>query len=630
MAQLRDRDWPPAFRRAYEERAPKKQTVHQVLAKFVAFADIAGASESLARTPDRQLAARFVAHLTATMTPGSATTYRLALREALAAIYPATDWEWLRHKKQWGIPLERWPAALRERYLASDIKSKSPASVFGRLLAHAAELGTPLDEAPTKALIDTFVERLKTITPEGDISHSVSDLFYALAAVHPPRQHWRWLRRRYRDKDAAPPPRPKRAAPYALPEKDWPAGHREGLMATAGPRTAESLIARLLSPMRRREVPGTDIAEPASIAPSSRQWRPETRDSVLAAYGLYLGAIHRGGLPLRITPDGLRAFVAEMEARGCLIGTILLRCSCVYRAAQVLEPGVDWRWLRELCRQYADLLQAWSVDPELVERTPARKYGMVVNAAEVWLLGQSLIDHARRTENDLEAALCFRDGAILCLLASAPMRVGTLAKIDIGGHLRIEEDDAVAVFSWEETKEQRDETWPLPPEAAVLLREWTDEYRTRIAAPGEKALWVGLAGARLTAPAISRSIAALTQQRLQRRIPAHRIRDCVVSTIAEQAPDKTKISRYLLKHGSDGVTRIYDAHAPQTAAVCEYRATSKTLVETIERDLRAIDPHQPKRRTITELREAPRRRRRRRHEMPRGMPGPSGVDDARY
>ncbi len=609
--------WPAPFQQAFDEKVQKSRTIGQSVSKFVEFLSEKGEVESLAACPGRELVRAFVARLEDTMTSGSATTYRLALREALAAIFPQADWEWLRNKKQWALPFDAWPASLREKWVASGIASKSAQSALGRLLAHWSEFSAGLDEPPTRSIIDGFVERIRSIASGKNVDHIISDLFYALAAVYPTKARWRWLRRRY---GAVPARRHHAGRPMvlSLPKEAWPEGHLDRLMAPSALTTAEALIA-LLRP-KRADMTGDRSNATNAETGAGRCWRPSTRDNVCCAYGLYLGTAVRAGLPSSITPEGLYAFVAECEARGSLLSTILSRCMGLYMVALAIAPESDWSWLSAICRRYADLLRAWTQDPALVHRTPARKYGIVVSAAEISLLGATHIADAGNCESDLAAAILFRDGLILRLLASAPMRVGTLATTDIGGHLRVDGEEVVVTFSWEETKEKRAEIWPLEPELAALIRMWIEVYRPRLTAEGEKALWVGLAGTRLSAKTISRSIAALTEKKLHMRIPAHRIRDCVASTIAERAPDKTNISRYILKHGSDGVTRIYDSHAELVQASRRFRAATRAFIEDVRRQLVASGRCQPRVRTIGDLHEPVKRPRRRRGEMPPAAP----------
>jgi site-specific recombinase XerD len=223
-------------------------------------------------------------------------------------------------------------------------------------------------------------------------------------------------------------------------------------------------------------------------------------------------------------------------------------------------------------------------------------------------------------EDDLWAALLFRDGLMLCILASAPVRVGAFAKATIDGHLRLEDNDLAINYAWTETKQKREEERHLPLELAAAIREWIKDYRSRLVrVESEKALWLSLCGTPLTSSAISSIIADLTENapEIRIRISAHRIRDCVVSTIAERAPAQAQISCEILQHSQDGTVRIYDQHASQIEAVRQARATRETLLDDIRRTLRQEgNPEALHSRPLSYLHTRPKRRRRRRAELP--------------
>ena len=70
---------------------------------------------------------------------------------------------------------------------------------------------------------------------------------------------------------------------------------------------------------------------------------------------------------------------------------------------------------------------------------------------ELRLLGERLTKAARSEEDDLRTALMFRNGLILCILASAPMRIGAFAKTTIDGHLLLENERVVIAYSWRDS-----------------------------------------------------------------------------------------------------------------------------------------------------------------------------------
>jgi hypothetical protein len=620
--------WPSALLRAFEHLGLEGLPRH-AMSRLLRFRAELGESETLSLRPGAETVKNFVAQLEEAI-PSSAGAYRLALREALAGLFPEGDWEWMRRLQLRGVPFANWPPRLRQAWVASGLASRSIRASFGRLLAHYDIINIDREMKPTRDVIDGYVERLKASTSLQPEQHDINDLFYALGAVYPPLEQWRWVKRVYRQ-----PPKRRAEIPrsrkYSLNDDEWPPEYLERMNAAEAAKFADLDIERLFDVDSDDVIPLESLPKRTrnlwrrrrKIVPGSagKYWWPATRRNVRETFALFLGAARKAGLPLRLTPEAIRAFVNQCETRGCSLSTIQTRVMRLFMAAHVVEPNGDWSWIAEIARAMAELLRAWELDPEMVGKTSRRKVGLVVNAGELWLLGEQLMNEARaETEDDLRAALLFRDGLMLCILASAPVRVGAFAKTTIDGHLTLEDDGIVIHYAWTETKQKREEVRYLPLELAAAIRDWMKEYRSRLVRDeSEKALWLSLSGTPLTSQAISTAIADLTEHEpnIGVRITAHRIRDCVVSTIAERAPAQVHISCEILQHSHDGTVRIYDQHASQIEAVRQARASCETYLDEIRRKLRQEgDPEALRSRPLSYLHARPKRRRRRRAELP--------------
>lgn len=313
------------------------------------------------------------------------------------------------------------------------------------------------------------------------------------------------------------------------------------------------------------------------------EWRAASRSSALGAYARWLGWLMSTGVVLdaeapadRITPARIEAYIAFL-AKGRATVTRASYFGVMCMTVRTMFPKGDWRWLQAIQRGLRR------------KSSPSRgKEQRIVPANQLRQLGLDLIERAGEVldwpsealpdRDRTAAARDFRDGLIIALLASRPLRVCNLLAIEIGSHLRQSGSRVTLHFERDETKAKRPihTVWPVALEPALaryvskvrpllISARAPGKVRESPPAPGN-ALWVGQGGTVLTAGGLQKIFERRTRRRVGHVVNPHLFRDCVATTIADLDPDNIRHAAQLLGHRSLGVTeRSYIAANMQFA-----------------------------------------------------------------
>ncbi len=296
------------------------------------------------------------------------------------------------------------------------------------------------------------------------------------------------------------------------------------------------------------------IAWTAAVAKGDRfrrgpaaHWSPSTRcdvEKALCRWLGYLAAFERDALAehpvARLTGDRLVGYVGHLAETVQSVGR------CIYlahllMACRVMFPGEPLRILK-------------SVAAQLKSQSPARPKPWVVTPHLI-ALGEKLIEeagHKGRTFSNVR----YRDGLMLMLWPSRPLRLRAFAQIQIGKHLRKIGEEWRLIFEGPEMKSGRPYQVTLPRQVIPFLEKYIAEVRPTF--PGAKqhdALWIGARGGGPLAPkSISNLIGNRTKAEFGDRISPHRFRHCAASTVAVFAPSEIRTAVGLLDHSSPRVT----------------------------------------------------------------------------
>jgi integrase/recombinase XerC len=148
-----------------------------------------------------------------------------------------------------------------------------------------------------------------------------------------------------------------------------------------------------------------------------------------------------------------------------------------------------------------------------------------------------------------DAPLARQDQAMFELLYSSGLRVGELVALDV-------DDDPAQGEVTVTGKGSKTRTVPVGGKARSALEQWL-KARNQIALPGEKALFVGARGKRITPSGVWRRLGAWAKRRgLAEHVHPHMLRHSFASHVLQSSQDLRAVQE-LLGHASISTTQVY-------------------------------------------------------------------------
>jgi integrase/recombinase XerD len=172
----------------------------------------------------------------------------------------------------------------------------------------------------------------------------------------------------------------------------------------------------------------------------------------------------------RFTIERVRAFakhLAETNTPISVAGTV----AAVYHAARVMMPQLDWTWLKTV---KARLYRAAPASPPI---------GPVITSVQLRELGEQLMDESKPSPNtpiSKKDAAQYRDGLMIVLLASIPIRRKNVAALEIGRHLVREGDSWSIIIPREEMKTRTPVEYTVPEFLHPYLATYLDIIRPQM------------------------------------------------------------------------------------------------------------------------------------------------------
>ena len=196
------------------------------------------------------------------------------------------------------------------------------------------------------------------------------------------------------------------------------------------------------------------------------------------------------------------------------------------------------------------------------------KRSRIVPSRDLWTLGRDLMETCSGCGTRAGMLGQYRDGLMIALLASRPIRRRNLAGIEIGRHLQRHGDRYWLFFDAHETKGRRSLEFPLPRELTEPVDRYIENIRPELMEQHgrwktdvENRLWAGEGGSAMTAKRITARICRRTEERFGRSIPPHLFRDAAATSIAEQDPEHVHMIRAILGHASLAISESHYNHA---------------------------------------------------------------------
>ena len=277
-----------------------------------------------------------------------------------------------------------------------------------------------------------------------------------------------------------------------------------------------------------------------------------TRGKRIRGYGQWLAFLQRHGWlteqvnpRARVTPAALRCYVEELQASyaSLSVWNFVDDLDAMLRAMLLDE---DW----SLVRRVAAKLKGRSHRSRPVEvglPHPRDLYRSGLRAMQEVEAGPGL---------PIAAAIAYRDGLAVALLAACPLRRRTFTNLILGRHLVACGDGFTLHLEPRDLKNSTSLKFPLPLELGPWLRRYLEVYRPRLApSPEVRLLWVNKRGTPLVK--LADRIEQFTAARFTRRVPMHHFRHAAATAMATDDPHHVHLVAALLGHSRAGVSERY-------------------------------------------------------------------------
>lgn len=324
-----------------------------------------------------------------------------------------------------------------------------------------------------------------------------------------------------------------------LPIAEWPREYRELWKA-------------------RIETTELFAAEPAP------DWARATIGSFKGAFARFLGCVNRGhpaliGCPLVAvcSPALVENFVADLRrtCRETSVSSYLLR---VFIVVSRLDPAHDYSWLLKTSRKIG------ACAPRL--RRP------VVLSKDLRRIGLDGLAEAARTARTRVQARSFRAALMVAMFSEAPMRVGSMSKLELSDIIKVGRIWTIDVRA-EHAKRRKPAEYELSDVVSRHLDFYISEIRPRFPNPGGgDALWPSPVGGSLSVNSIAWIVGRYTKARLGLRVSPHGFRRAAAAYIAYADPANVLSARDLLGHENFRTTERHYLPAARTRSAGRYLA----------------------------------------------------------
>jgi integrase/recombinase XerC len=227
----------------------------------------------------------------------------------------------------------------------------------------------------------------------------------------------------------------------------------------------------------------------------------------------------------KLEPAQIRRYVATLHSRGLAPRSLALMLSA-------------WRG----CFHWLVRHRGFRANPALGIRAP--------KAARPLPKALSVEAAQRLLDSPAEKGVAhIRDAAMFELLYSSGLRVGELVALNLM-------DDPAQGEVTVTGKGSKTRTVPVGARARTALKAWT-QVRAQLAAPAEKALFVGARGRRIAPGTVAARLGAWARRRgLAEHVHPHMLRHSFASHVLQSSQDLRAVQE-LLGHASISTTQVY-------------------------------------------------------------------------
>lgn len=294
-------------------------------------------------------------------------------------------------------------------------------------------------------------------------------------------------------------------------------------------------------------------------------WTEKTRIQVGKDYGRFLfwlkaeGYLASAASPgERLTREHLDGYRAHLASTGMAMTSLLSRVRNLRQAVLAMDETADLRLISTLCSK----LRARA---EPVRRKEFR----VVSSATLVDLTLREYDNIVGSGRPLVGRACdrLRDALMMAFLTFRPIRLATFAGLRLGRHLVQEAGGYRLWLDTNEPKEKAAYESFLPEILVPYLEHYIAEIRPKLLhGKASDFVWISMRGTPASESTVYYQICKITRRLVGHEISPHLFRDCVLTTIATEAPKNVRAGARILGHRTLGTGEAHYNFANQQSA----------------------------------------------------------------
>lgn len=326
-----------------------------------------------------------------------------------------------------------------------------------------------------------------------------------------------------------------------------------------------------------------DPIDPGGLASG---WAPLTRRLTETEYGRWLNWLDESGEldrdvdpAARATKDRVRRYRAHLDS-WLSPNSVQMILKSLGEMLRVTTNTHDHHWIGRA----ASRLQARATSSK-------NKRARMKSPDQLVSLGVSLMKQADLllATAPRRAAILFRDGLIIALMAYRPLRIHNFTMIVLGQHLVQREGGRWLVFTASETKPRTALECPFPSFLEASLDRYLEIYRPFMIANGCRIegpirhLWVSRVGDPFTSAAIAAAIKRHTKEAFGLAINPHLFRDCAATMIATVSPEHAHDIAAVLGHSTLATSARHYNQARSLDAGRRFHATLRDVRSSAKR-----------------------------------------------
>jgi integrase len=301
---------------------------------------------------------------------------------------------------------------------------------------------------------------------------------------------------------------------------------------------------------------------------------PVSRNDFANRYGAFLGFLQRtgrlqrdAGAATQVTLANVQAYTSDLTAR---VRSVTVH-NCIYklrRASELLAPGADFKWLAEIERDLALVMQ------------PRSKFDRLVFSGQLVEAGLTLIAEAREfARADVARARGIRNGLMIAILAVCPIRLKNFAALEIGNSFKKIDGRWWIALASISTKSRRPDERCIPEWLNGSIGAYLTEARPILlgSSPATGAVWISsTTGGAITWKNLGLLISKITLKTLGVDVSPHLFRTAAASTAAAYGRRIPHLASALLNHTDP---RITEEHYNRASSISASKVYAEILVK---------------------------------------------------